>query len=60
MTPYFGILYQENEKSFWWVHVGMISCAIFAVLGLPETEGIYPDSKNQCRKQKGFIGSSKK
>lgn len=57
ITPYFGILYKSNKSLFWWMHVAMISAAILATLYMPDTKEIYPDTKDQCRKQKLMIDS---
>ena len=51
LSPFFGVLYKSSKSVFWLVHVGMALVAIFSYLCLPETENIYPDSKNDCRAQ---------
>ena len=51
LSPFFGVLYKSSKSVFWLVHVGMALVAIFSYLCLPETENIYPDSKDDCRAQ---------
>ena len=55
VTPFFGVLYQDNESMFWWLHVFMISAGFIATFFMPETETVYPDTKTQCRQQFSMV-----
>ena len=54
-SPFLGLLYQHNRSYYWLVNLGMICMALIACLFLPETDVVYPDSKDDCRKQKALI-----
>ena len=55
VTPSFGILYQNSESLFWWMHVIMIAIGLVVTLFMPETSQVYPDTKSQCKDQKLMI-----
>ena len=51
VTPFFGILYEQNVLVYWLIHVLVIFMAMVALFFLPETNLIYPNTKEECRKQ---------
>ena len=55
VTPFLGLLYQYNRSYYWLVNLSIIGAAMIACLFLPETKTLYPDSKEDCRKQKSLI-----
>ena len=55
VTPFFGILYKESVFYYWMIHIFIILVSICVVFCLPETSIIYPDTKEDCRKQKSLL-----